>query len=140
MFGYRLVRESDWTELRAEVTALRSEVAALTTRAAAAEAHGALQSKDTMIDMLTTRLNALEMENAHARHAETGRPAVAATVGIGSPIRSEQMGATADLWNDTGDENARRLKDLDLLDEGNTEGAPIFESAAASTEFLGKES
>jgi hypothetical protein len=139
MFGYRLVREADWSEMKAEILHLRERVIDYAMKSAEATITGATRSKDTMIDMLSTRLNALELETAHTRHLETGRPTVAATVGIGSPIRSTEVERSADIWEDVGDMAAVDMRENGILG-GDAPPNAGLESAASMTSFLdGKE-
>src|SRR5215831_984462 len=150
MFGYRLIRESDYDELKAEVASLRATLleshaasaeALLTVKAAAIETRidAATKSKDTMIDMMSIRLNALEREAAHRRHAETGLAAIAPTIGVegvGQPIRSAIEGAAPDLWDDMGDERVRQLRANGLIHPDDDRPIPPFEGAAEATAFL----
>jgi hypothetical protein len=135
MLGYRLVREADWADLQLQLIELRERVIGYAMKSAEATITGATRSKDTMIDMLTTRLNALELESAHTRHLETGRPAVAATVGIGKPIRSTEVERAADIWEDVGDLAAREMSEHGILHGESVPNAGL-ESAASMTSFL----
>lgn len=135
MFGYRLVRDADWDELKAEVKTLRGERDAAIKDAAVAHARSDIGAVAARADLMTTRVNALEVEAAHARHAGTGLPAVAATVGVGQPIMTERMNSTAELWEDAGDQAARDLAERGLLhDQGPANGG--LEGARDMSAFL----
>jgi hypothetical protein len=113
MLGYRIVREADFTALVDELREVRAARIQLLQQLndAAAEA----RSKATMADLLITRCNVLEKQNAIYLSRITALPHDAAAIAKGSPVSSAALGAGADLFEDVGDEAAARLKDRGLL-------------------------
>jgi hypothetical protein len=113
MFGYRLIREADYAKLMAERVGLSADrVALLRELATLARDFG---SKATMADLLTVRVNVLELEAAQRRHDETGLPATAPQIGRGTPLQNAALGAGVDMFSDVGDENADKLRAAGML-------------------------
>lgn len=115
MFGYRLLRERDFDRLQEELVerrtrelSLQADLLQSTRECAAAQAHR---------DSLVTRVNVLEQEYAQVRHKLTGLPTVAPQIERGQPLRASEIGANVDLFEDVGDDEARRLSEAGLLHE-----------------------
>lgn len=128
MFGYRLVRETDFDELKNERNTLVDERVKLLREMATLKATAA--SKAMMSDLLTTRVNILELDAAQIKHERTGLPATAPQIGRGNPIQNAMLAAGVDLFSDVGDEEAARLSaDGMLHDQDPLEGlvAPAAE-------------
>lgn len=128
MFGYRLIRESDWHTVQLELKDLRVTVVALTANLAA-EA-GDVKAARVKADYLAVDNNLLRSEVGLLRHKVTGLPQLTAQVVSGPPTRSEAMGAGADLYEDPGDMEAARLRDEGLLHDVE---APLDLSVAGVT-------
>lgn len=137
MFGYRLVRQSEIDLLHAthaaqlhtlanEVRRLQADREALWERLSDAREKAA--ARGSLVDMLTMSKNVLEMEVAQLRSKLTGLPAVVPQMGKASPTASTDLGATASLFDDVGDDLARELKAKGLLADDLAEDLP---SAAA---------
>lgn len=113
MFGYRIVREADYDELKNERNTLSEKCFALLREVANLKATAA--SKAMMSDLLTTRVNVLELDAAQVKHERTGLPATAPQIGRGTPMQNAALGAGVDLFEDVGDDAAQRLADAGLL-------------------------
>jgi len=113
MFGYRLIREADFTKLSDRREQLEETRAGLLGQIAQLTASAA--SKAAMVDLLTTRVNVLEKNAAMKAHAETGLPQHVAEIGRGTPLVSPGLGAGADLFEDVGDQRAEQLRAQGLL-------------------------
>lgn len=115
MFGYRLVRTDEFDELRSH----RQRV--LTLLEQIGELKGQLGTRTAMVDLLTMRVNVLEQNAALREHAATGQPVAVAQIGKGSPTVNARLGAGTDLFEDVGDDEADRLKQLGMLhdDDGD---------------------
>lgn len=130
MFGYRFIRADELDQLRAEVRRLQDTQIALLQEKATLT--GQFATKATMADMLTTRVNVLELEAAQARHQKTGLPAVAPQIGRPSAVESAALGAGVDLFEDVGDKEAERLKGAGLLHEAGEFELPSARELAES--------
>lgn len=133
MLKRRIIRESDYDGLidqirldQAKIDALHETIGAMQERLIEAEA--SKRSAMTMRDVLVTRVNQLEEESATLRHKLTGLPQIAPKIERGSPLRSSEIGAGVDLFEDVGDDKARQLHDQGLLHEE----APIEPLAGAA--------
>lgn len=156
MFGYRLVREADFDALRQELAAARAsvdvirakywgdyiavlkdherDVAQVSSVLLAAKEQAA--SRLAMLELQSTRVNQLELENAQHRHRETGLPAVAPQVVKGSPLVSDKIGAGVDLFADVGDDAAADLESRGLLHGPPKHQIDPFPTGADLTEGL----
>lgn len=139
MFGFKWVRADDYERVIAEknaasetIAAERRENAALRERLIDAE--GQRASACTMRDMLVTRINVLEEENATMRHKITGLPTIAPKIEKGSPLNQSAMGAQVDLFEDVGDDKARDLAERGLLHRD--EEPPLYPGAADLTKHF----
>lgn len=126
MFGYRLVREADWTALQTQLAEKTDKIERLLRELI--EARSSERSKATAADLMTTRLNVAELERAQLQHKVTGVPAVAPQITAGPPLRSEAMGASFDMFEDVGDAEAERLRGLKMLHD--QEAMPDMPSGA----------
>lgn len=117
MFGWRLVRSTEWTAAQVKIERLYERVVQLSAEAGA---------KGAEATMALARLNAMEHESALLRHKLSGIPAVAPSVSPGGgsihgtpnladlPMQS-QVGAGMDLYSDVGDRRAKELAERNLL-------------------------
>lgn len=113
MFGYRLIPTNELEQLRTDNRNLQARHTALLEEIGTLK--GQLGTKATMADMLTTRVNVLELEAAQVRHQKTGLPAVAPQIGRPSAVESAALSAGVDLFEDVGDVEAERLGKAGLL-------------------------
>lgn len=137
MFGYRLVRDADWADLRADRDAAiakldRANNVILVLTASESTARAEAAGAKVKAELLTVDLNLARHERAVYQHKLTGLPAVTASIVSGQPRRSEALGAGVDLFDDVGEEAAQVLeregllhrsetaKELDLLEESLT--------------------
>lgn len=136
MLGYRLVRDRDWDDLRAERAALLARIDTLQAHvlelvASEARASADASSAKTKADLLIVDLNHARQQAAIFEHRVTGLPAMAPQIVSGQPRRSEALGAGVDLFEDVGEEAAKELArdgllhdaanaDLDLETQGLT--------------------
>jgi hypothetical protein len=128
MFGYRLIRDADFLDLRtttaADRQASQTKIDAQTEKIEALlRENGTLKaqaaSRAAMYDLIVTRVNLLEHDNATLRNKVTGLPTLVPSIGKGSPIDSASLGAGVDLFADVGDDEAMRLRHEGILhDEG----------------------
>jgi ElaB/YqjD/DUF883 family membrane-anchored ribosome-binding protein len=136
MFGYRLVRDADWRELRDEqartlaaLFAAHERILALTGSEATARAEAA--GAKTKAELLTVDLNLARHERATYQHKLTGLPALTANIVSGQPRRSEALGAGVDLYDDVGNDVAEVLEREGLL--GATDYGPLDLEAESLT-------
>lgn len=131
MFGYRLLRESDYDRLLDDLGLARLEAdtaksAQIDALIALADAKANAQSRATAVDHLTMSLNTVNLELGQLRSKITGLPTIVPQIGKGNPLSAEGIGAGADLFEDVGDARAK-----DLADRGLLHDIPAFPSAAA---------
>lgn len=134
MFGYRLLRETDFDALLADLRAARAAADAL--QAQLLVITGERSSAKTMYEGLIPRINQLEMENAQFRNKVTGLPAVAPQLARGNPLEGSAIGAGVDLFEDVGDTRARDMRDKGLL-SGDDEPEALPTAAAMSSGLAG---
>jgi len=111
MIGYRLIRSDEYAELRGHRTTVMDLLKQL------GDLREKLGVKTAMVDLLTMRVNVLEANEAQMKHQVAGAPVAFAQLGKGSPVVNARLGAGVDLFEDVGDEEAQRLKDLGMLHE-----------------------
>ncbi len=135
MFGYRLLRESDYDRLVSQLDAARAEIALLQdTRVAllreVSEATADARSKKTAADHLEMGFNEAKMNLGVMTARMTGIPQTVPQVGKGTPLNAEAIGAGTDLFEDVGDERAEDLRSKGLLHEEPSMPFPSAESLA----------
>jgi hypothetical protein len=140
MFGYRLLRDADYSRLLtaadakdAEIHRLNDVIVKMHERVTSTTSEA--RSKATMADLMAMRANVLEREAATMRQKLTGLPQIAPEVGKGSPLSSDAMGAGFALLEDVGDAAAEDLIRKGLLHDEDPGGA--MPSAAALTDGFG---
>lgn len=127
MFGYRIVRDREYDAVVADLRLQRDKIEALLRELA--EAKAGERSKSTLADLAIMRQNVLEQQLALDAHARTGRPQAVASLGKGSPIVSDAIGAGVDLFEDVGNEKADELRKVGLLHEAEAyDGMPSAEA------------
>lgn len=109
----RLIREADWRTLQARLTALDAERVQLFRELTEQTARA--RSKSTMADLLTLRVNQLEVECADLKVQLTGRPQQVAQIAKASVAQNAMLDASASLFDDVGNEEAERLRQAHLL-------------------------
>jgi hypothetical protein len=157
VFGYRLLRDADYDDLKHElavaIAALlaardrdaigrlemvqthAADLARLSAELAAAKEIAA--ARMAMYEALSVRTNQLELENAQHRHRQSGLPAVAPQVVKGSPLVSDKIGASVDLFEDVGDAAAAELDARGLLHGPPKHGLDSFPAGADLSAGLG---
>lgn len=133
MFGYRLLRESDYDRLVAQLDAARAEVTSLQDARAVliaqvGEAKASERSKASAVDHLTVAANEARMDAGQLRAKLTGIPSTVPQLGTGTPLNAEGIGAGVDLFSDVGDERAEELRNRGLLHDD----APLLFPSAES--------
>ena len=133
MLGYRLLRESDYDRLIAQIDAAHATIAALQqVRAelliAVGDAKASERSKATAVDHLVVAVNETKLEAGQLRAKLTGLPVQVPQIGVGTPLSADGIGAGVDLFEDPGDERAESLRQKGLLHD---DGDMSFPEAAA---------
>ena len=139
MFGYRLMREADYAELRRELADVRAQLLCAHLEHARAlgdmaEAKATAAARASANDHLTMQLNTVSMEVGQLRAKITGIPSIVPQIGKGSPLSAESIGAGVDLFSDVGDERARDLAARGLLHDTPEIAVPTAAALSGSIE------
>jgi hypothetical protein len=122
MLGYRLVRETEYAELKSDLR--KAQVDIINLLNTLADARAKVGQKATMADMLTLRVNTLEHELGTLKHHATGLPVLVPAIGKGTPMQSAALGAGVDLFEDVGDEAAEELRKTGQLHDSDFDLSP----------------
>ena len=129
-FGYRVVRESDWTALQERLTKLEDARIALLRELN--EQTATARSASTFKDLLITEVNQTRVEMANLKLKETGQPQQVAQIGKSSAAKNAMLEVGADIFSDVGDAEAERLKALGMLHDDEP---PIVEELPSAAEL-----
>lgn len=133
MFGYRLLRESDYDRLVEQLDLARAEVSSLqeqrvTLLREVAEATANARSKATAADHLEMGFNEAKMNLGVMTAKLTGVPQTVPQVGKGTPLQAEGIGAGVDIFEDVGDERAEELRQKGMLHDDQSLAFPSTEA------------
>jgi len=136
MFGYRLLREADYVELKTELASVRAALIAAhldhaKTLTLLADAKATAAARASANDHLVVAVNESKMELGQLRAKITGVPSVVPQIGKGNPLSAEGIGAGVDLFSDVGDEKARELAERGMLHD-TPDTMPLPSGAALS--------
>ncbi len=128
MFGYRLLRDADYSEMKSELATARAAVIAAhlehaKTLTQLAEAKATAAARASANDHLVMSVNESKLELGQLRAKVTGMPAIVPQIGKGAPLSAEGIGAGVDLFEDVGDDRARDLGARGLLHDDQAIGA-----------------